>query len=149
MTTRVVVPAAMAALVFTLGCDTPAYRIRTHPEIYETLNPDVQEKVRRGLVMPGYSRDAVFLALGQPDRKYIRTTAEGRHEIWSYVGTYTTRDRQRVEGRFRVRDATGRYRTVRDTVWVDVDRVHEYERFRVEFGEDGRVVAFEQVHQER
>jgi len=149
VTMRVAFPAVMVALLLAVGCDTPAYRIKTHPEIYETLEPDVQENVRKGLVRPGYSRDAVFLALGQPDRKYIRTTAEGRHEIWSYVGTYTTRDRQRVEGRFRVRDSTGRYRTVRDTVWVDVDRVHEYERLRVEFGKDGRVVAVEQVHQER
>lgn len=137
---------ALAGLMVALtSCDTPAYRIKRHPELFHRLEPDVRENVRQGVVLPGYSHEAVFLALGQPDRKYIRITEAGRREVWSYVDTYTTRDRQRVEGRFRVRDSTGRYRTVHDTVWVDVDRIHEYERLRVEFGEDGRVRAVEQV----
>jgi len=142
---RYVAAAGILGVLLLSGCDTPEYRIRRHPEIYERLEPAVQQNVRQGVVLPGYTRDAVFLALGEPDRRYVRTTAGGQHEVWSYVGTYTTRERQRVEGRFRVRDSAGRYRTVHDTVWVDVDRIHEYERLRVEFGDDGRVLAVEEV----
>jgi hypothetical protein len=124
------------------GCATPEYRIKKNADLFATFPPEVQENVRRGLIEPGYTRDMVYIAKGEPDRKYQRRTAEGQTEIWSYVGTDTWSDRERVRANYRVRGRDGRTRTVSDHVWVDVDHEREYERFRVEF--EGDIVnAFE------
>ena len=87
---------------------------------------------------------SVFLTLGKPDRIYSRQTETGTQEVWSYVGYSTSLDRQRVEGRFRIKDPQGGYRTVTDSIWVDVDRRTEYEKLRVEFG-GGQVRAIERT----
>lgn len=134
---------ALAALIGA-GCATVESRIRKHPELFEALPPEVQQAVRQGRVEVGFPADAVYLALGAPQRKYTRQTADGVSEVWSYVDYTYTPDRQRVEGRFRVRDSRGVTRTVYDSVWVDVNVRHEYERLRVEL-RDGRVVAVEQI----
>jgi hypothetical protein len=86
----------------------------------------------------------VYLALGEPDRKYTRKTASGQSDIWSYVSRYTTTDRRLVTGRFRVHTPDRGYRTVRDSVWVDVDQMHEYDRLRLEFDGD-TLKAIEEV----
>ena len=104
----------------------------------------MQARVREGKVDIGYTRDMVLLALGRADREYTRRTQSGITDIWSYTDTYVTSDRQRVEGTFRLRDAGGRYRSVSDTIWVDVDKEHEYEVKRIEF-HNGVVQAIEEV----
>ena len=134
---------AAGLLAVLAGCATPESRIRKNPAAFEALPPDVQAAVRQGQIGMGFSSEAVELALGRPDRLYTRQTEAGTAEVWSYVGYTTTLERQRVEGRFRVRDGSG-YRTVTDSVWVDVDRRSEYEKLRVEFT-GGRVSAIERV----
>lgn len=134
---------AVGALLLA-GCATPASRIKKYPEKFDALAPEVQVLVRKGEVAVGFPEDAVFLALGKPDRKYTRVTESGTTEIWSYVDYYTTPERQRVEYRGRVRDSKGVMRTVADTVWVDVDIRHDYEKLRVELRE-GKVYAIERV----
>lgn len=52
-----------------------------------TWSPEVQQKVKDGVVEPGFTKDQVYVALGSPDRVYTRTTAEGTFEIWAYHGT--------------------------------------------------------------
>lgn len=132
-------------LVVVAGCSSPAYRISKNQALFDSFPPDVQANVRQGKVDIGYTKGMVDLALGRPDREYTRRTAVGVTEIWSYTSSYTTSDRQRVEGTFRVRDAGGRYRTVSDSIWVDVDKEHEYEYKRIEF-ENGMVKAIEEVN---
>ncbi len=126
------------------GCATPAYRISKNQELFDSFSSEVQARVREGKVDIGYTRDMVLLALGRADREYTRRTQSGITDIWSYTDTYVTSDRQRVEGTFRLRDAGGRYRSVSDTIWVDVDKEHEYEVKRIEF-HNGVVQAIEEV----
>jgi len=126
------------------GCATPESRIKKNPEAFAALPAEIQEAVRKGQVNVGFSADAVFLALGKPDREYTRQTEAGQTMIWSYVGYTTTTTRQQVEGRFRVRDSKGSTRTVYDTVWVDVDVRNEYEKLRVEL-QDGTVRSIERM----
>lgn len=142
-TLRVLVPVLLAVLA--AGCSTPDSRIKKHPELFASFPPDIQAHVKAGKVELGYTKDMVFIALGKPDREYTRRTAEGTVEVWSYVGTFTTIDRQLVSGPFRVRDPQHGYRTVHDSVWVDVQQLHEYERLRVEFA-DGKVRALEHLN---
>lgn len=134
----------LAAVAIAAGCSTPASRIKKHPQIFEALPPEVQGAVRQGKVEIGFPEQAVYLALGKPDRKYTRQTESGVTAIWSYVDYTTTTERQRVDGTFRVRDPSGTYRTIRDSIWVDVDRRTEYEKLRVEI-RDGQVSAIERV----
>lgn len=128
------------------GCSSPEWRIRQHRALFESLPAEAQERIRGGNIALGDTKDMVFLALGRPDREYVRTSAEGTTEVWSYTDVATSRERRRVTGDFRVRDPSGRLRTVHDTVWVDVDREHEYERLRIEF-QNGVVKAIEHVAQ--
>ena len=133
-----------AALQILAGCATPESRIKKNPEAFAALPSDVQESVRKGQISIGFTEDAVFLALGKPERRYTRQTEAGTTEVWSYVDYYTTPDRQRVEYRGRVRDSKGVSHTVYDTVWVDVDVRHDYEKLRVEM-QDGKVRAIERI----
>lgn len=142
MTIRFFKIAAAAALLAAAGCATPESRIKKHPDLYEGLDPAVQAAVAEGRVAVGFSRDAVFLALGEPNRTYTRTTAEGASEVWSFTATQTRYDRQRADVRVRYRDADGRTRSSWEDVWVDVEQRQEYERLRIEFV-DGVVTAIE------
>lgn len=137
--------AVLAPLLLALaGCATPEGRIKKNPELFDALPPDVQAQVRKGQVGIGFSQDAVFLALGKPDRMYTRQAEAGTTEIWSWVSYTTTRDRQQVQYRGRVRDSKGVSHAVSDTIWVDVDTRNEYEKLRVEI-RDKKVFAIERV----
>ena len=76
--------AALAAAVVT-GCSTPATRIKANPEVFAKLDPQQQALVRAGQIALGFDADAVKLALGDPDRVSVRTTADGETAIWHYV----------------------------------------------------------------
>ncbi len=132
----------LSAVLILTACDTPEGRIKRHPELYEKLSPEVQESVRQGKVAIGYPKEAVIIAIGKPDRRYHRETEDLSAEIWSYVQRTETTTRQRIEGEFRVRDAKGRWYTVRDRVWVDVPKVVEHERMRITF-RAGTVIAID------
>ena len=93
----------------------------------------------------GFNAEMVNIALGEPDRKFIRTSDQGQRTIWSYVEYDIRTERQLVKARVRVRDSNGSYSTATDNVWVDVQSKTEYDKKRVEFL-NGRVTAFEIVH---
>lgn len=137
-------PAVLLACAAVLcSCNTPGSRIKKNPELFNSFPPEVQEKIKSGQADIGFTREMAEMALGNPDRVYTRKTAAGETEVWAYTSYYTTTERQRVRADVRVRDVEGQYRTVRDDVWVDVDLRHEYDRVRVEFGTDGKVVSIE------
>jgi outer membrane protein assembly factor BamE (lipoprotein component of BamABCDE complex) len=130
-------------LICSAGCATPASRIKKNPELFNQLSVEVQTNVLAGRIEVGYSRDAVTLALGEPQRRYTRKTLAGTStEVWSYTSIRTTTDRQRVDARVRGYDERGRSRTYTDWVYVDVEHRHEFERMRIEF-ETNTVLAIE------
>lgn len=73
------------AAAWLAGCSTPDKRIQKAPEIFAALPAEQQELVKQGRVAPGFSADAVLLALGDPDRRWTRTDAKGTRDVWSYV----------------------------------------------------------------
>jgi outer membrane protein assembly factor BamE (lipoprotein component of BamABCDE complex) len=136
-------PALLLVALLT-GCATPAARIRQNPDLFATFSPEAQTLIRQGRIEPGFTQDMVRMALGEPDRRYMRRTQISVTEVWSYTDYYTTIDRQRVQAQFRYRDPRGGIRTATDQVWVDVQQKNEFEKLRVEF--DGDVVkAMESV----
>lgn len=128
--------AMVCLLLAAAGCATPESRIKKNPELFNSLPPEVQQNVRQGKIDLGYSKDAVTLALGKPDREYTRRSAAGQKEVWSYTSSYTTTERQRVDADVRYRGSDGRLRRATDWIWVDVQQQHEYERLRLEFEQD-------------
>ena len=66
------------------GCSTVNSRIAKHRAEFSTWPMAVQEKVAAGRIDVGFSTTQVLVALGEPDRVFTRTTADGTTEVWSY-----------------------------------------------------------------
>ena len=80
---------ASAALLASLAaCTTVASRVKSHQAAFDASAPDVQEKIRRGNVGVGFTKDQVVMALGVPNRTYAKVTPAGEQEIWVYGMDY-------------------------------------------------------------
>ncbi len=66
------------------GCSTVDSRIAGNRPEFDSWPPAVQQKVRAKQVDIGFTTAQVLVALGEPDRKYTRTTAQGTAEVWAY-----------------------------------------------------------------
>jgi hypothetical protein len=76
----------VVAILAFAGCSsTPQERISQNRPLYESFPSDVQQKVSAGQVDVGFTPDMVMLALGKPDRKYLRAEAAGSSEVWVYT----------------------------------------------------------------
>ena len=134
----------LSAGLLLVACATPEARIRQNQALFDSFPLEAQELIREGEIDIGFTEEMVEMARGVPDRKYTRRTVSGTVSIWGYTDHYTATRREMVSGRFRVRDSrTGQIHHVNDSVWVEVPVYHEFDRFRVEFGADGRVQAIE------
>ncbi len=86
MTTRLpLLSLALLALgIFGAGCSTVDSRIDKNRAAFNTWPPAVQDKVVVGQIDIGFTADQVRVALGEPDRIWTRTTADGTSQVWSY-----------------------------------------------------------------
>lgn len=75
--------AALGAMLVA-GCSTVDSRIAKNREAFNTWPPAVQDKVVLGQIDVGFTADQVRVALGEPDRVFSRTTADGTSQVWSY-----------------------------------------------------------------
>lgn len=86
--TRMKTPLALVVLGFLAaglcGCSSPDSRIKEHASTFNRLSSEDQGKIRGGKVEVGYTQEMVLMALGEPDRRYSRTTSEGTSEVWAY-----------------------------------------------------------------
>ncbi len=72
-------------LLLLAGCvTTPAERINRNPSLFASWPPSVQDAVRAGKISIGFTPEQVQMALGNPDRTIVQTTAQGASEIWIY-----------------------------------------------------------------
>lgn len=75
----------VACFAFVLvGCSTVDSRIARNREVFNTWPAAVQERIAAGQIDIGFTTDQVRVALGEPDRVFTRTTADGTSEVWSY-----------------------------------------------------------------
>lgn len=72
------------ALALQTGCSSPDSRIKKNQTAFNALPAETQTKIRAGKVEVGYTMPMVVMALGEPDRRYKRTTEKGQSEVWAY-----------------------------------------------------------------
>ena len=75
---------ALLVAFLAAGCSTVDSRIARHRDAFNTWPPAVQDKVVVGQIDLGFTTDQVAVALGEPDRVFTRTTADGTSQVWSY-----------------------------------------------------------------
>ncbi|EIQ00047.1 hypothetical protein OpiT1DRAFT_04584 [Opitutaceae bacterium TAV1] len=67
------------------GCSSPQRRIEKNLALFESLPAEQQELIKQGKVGLGFTPEMVLLAVGEPDRKWLRTDETGDSEAWSYT----------------------------------------------------------------
>ena len=85
MNSRILFVFVALALCGFAGCASPEARIKKNPELFARLTPEQQTLVKEGKVAVGFDEDMVKLAVGEPDRTWVRTDASGTSEVWSYT----------------------------------------------------------------
>ena len=77
---------ACAVLLASCQISTPMSRVSQNPVIYQTLSPEHQSLVQQGLICEGMSKEAVFLAWGNPNSAPVIGQQNGvPYEKWVYV----------------------------------------------------------------
>lgn len=80
---------ALAAMTLSQCASTVERRIEKNPAIFSSLSPADQELVRQRKLREGMGKDAVFLAVGRPDRVTMGRKEGKDFERWTYEGTRT------------------------------------------------------------
>ena len=115
------------------GCATPEKRIQQNREVFDSFPVAAQARIRGGQIDLGFTPEMVRIALGEPQRKTLRRSADGEVEIWSYVDSTRRYDRQRVDIDGLGVSGPGGLRSVSGSAWVNVEQNREFIRTRVEF----------------
>ncbi|MEX2216170.1 MAG: hypothetical protein WD768_18810 [Phycisphaeraceae bacterium] len=124
------------------GCVTIDQRIKEHQALFTSFPADTQDRLRRGEIVVGDTKDMVYIALGRPDRKFQRIDAGGvNQDVWSYTGVYYTSEIYWPRHRFHRRRHDHDDLHFHGPEMVDVR--HEYEHLRIEFT-GGSVAVIEQ-----
>jgi hypothetical protein len=84
MKTKLLLCATAACVLIAAGCSTVDSRIAKNRELFNSWPAAVQDKVAVGQIDIGFTPDQVRMALGDPDRVFSRTTADGTSQVWSY-----------------------------------------------------------------
>jgi hypothetical protein len=121
------------------GCATPDARIRENQALFDSLPAEAQAQIREGRVALGFTPQMVGLAVGEPDRRAVRTDATGRTVVWTYT-RYEAADGLPVyTGLYHRYDPGYRYYDR----GFNTERTAAREYFRVEFVE-GKVALVQQ-----
>lgn len=125
------------------GCQTVEQRIEENAAVFETFDPEVQEKIRAEEVGLGFTPTMVEIAWGEPDYKEVRRAEEGEVETWVYVDYESYYAGSRFAGYYPevyYDSGTEIRRTYLEPYYVDLYETVEVERDRVQF-RDGKVIS--------
>jgi hypothetical protein len=147
MKTHFPVLLAAAAALLLAGCSTFESRSKEKAAVFNSLDTSTQERLKKGEIALGDTAEMVYLALGNPDERISKTTADGETMDWvynvywqEYAGSVTTGYR-----RFVVYDrGSKRYVVYYQPVRSDLYQQRVDERVRVEM-KNGRVSSVEET----
>lgn len=132
-------------VIVVAGCvSTPADRIKKEPRVFASFPPEIQAKVKQGVVEVGFTPDMVRLALGLPRRINTRITEAGQSEIWIYTSVRTVAYYEPMNTGYWYRDRAGRMCRSYDAMWIDRGYTEEFPTLRLEFA-DNKVKAIERL----
>jgi hypothetical protein len=137
-----------ALLALAAGCSTVKSRINEKSAVFNSLAPQTQERLRQGVIDVGDSEEMVYIALGAPDERRNKTTAEGRETTWIYNTYWEEYEGSRTIGyrRHVYYDRSAKaYRVYLQPVSTELYSAHEEEKTRVIF-KNGKVQAIEQTN---
>lgn len=134
-------PFAFLAVIVAVfaACSSPSSRIRDRKAEFDAYPPLIQAEIRAGRVEVGFTPEQVTLALGKPDREYVRKTASGAQDVWGY-GAGSSRPRMGLNLGMGSWGGGGSYS---GGVGVESEAGHD-ERARIVFKDD-RVVSVERL----
>ena len=135
---------ALLLLLLLAGCASTEQRIHQNQELFDSLPVADQARIRGGEIDLGYTPDMVRIAYGDPQRQLVRRTAEGTTEVWDYLDTVHSYDRQRVDIDGLSLYGAGGVRATSGGAWISVLQEKQTLRARVEFRQ-GKVAAIEAV----
>jgi hypothetical protein len=128
-----------SSLLIAAGCSTVDSRVAKNRAAFDAWPPAVQQKVIHGQADIGFTREQVTVALGEPDRVFTRTTADGTTEVWSYRDHGPHVSFGIGVGSF------GRHSATSVGVGVGTGGYQPEEKLGVVFDREGRVASIEQV----
>ncbi|MFO7937426.1 MAG: hypothetical protein R6V06_07460 [Kiritimatiellia bacterium] len=138
---------SLTAAVLLAGCLTNrqliAERIQEKQSFFSSLPPAKQERLRKGEIQTGDSRDAVWIVYGDPDRKFTRVSGSSTNEIWSYSACEFDRFDRLRPLYHPVRASSGRTIWRSDYIWTSEIGYQVYEYMRIEF-ENNRIKGYEE-----
>jgi len=108
---KLLLPAVSLVSILLASCanQTPQTRIEQNPKILASLPASQQKAVQSGSIIEGMTKNAVFLAWGNPDKKYENFSEGKKTEKWLYTKLRPVYS-QRVSGVFGYGYRNYRYR---------------------------------------
>jgi hypothetical protein len=133
----------LAAALLLGACSTINSRINEKSDIYYSLDEATRAKLDQGNIDLGFTPDMVYIALGQPDSKRQRVTADGTTDVWVY-STYYDRYEGNAHMGYRrwVVPTPHGYRVVYEPVHAPVYSQQREDNIRVTF-QNGQVSSIE------
>lgn len=134
-----------ASLLLLGGCNSFQSRARQLSGTYESLPPDAQQRLERGVINVGDTQDMVYIALGNADERRDIQNADGTQTVWIYKTYWDQYQGTAYAGWRRVIVPTRRgYAIVHEPITQDIYRTHADDRIRVTF-RNGVVTTVEQT----
>lgn len=140
-------PLLLCGALLLAGCDTTDARIRRKADVFASLAPAEQERLRQGVVSVGDTPDMVYIAIGEPSRRVEKTTDKGVRSQWIYREYYESYDGSLLVGYRRLVGfdrRTGVRYVYLEPVYDELYHEKTEDRLRVVF-EEGRVVVIEEL----
>ncbi len=129
------------------GCNSFERRASEKSSVFTTLDSATQERLKNRDLRLDDTQDMVYIALGVPDERRDRLSADGSSTTWIYNAYWQEYQGQQLVGYRRhvvYDEANKRYQVHSVPVQRSVHDLLQEERIRVTF-RNGRVVTIEQA----
>src|ERR1700712_4717649 len=137
----------LTAVALLSGCDTFSNRAEQKATVFNSLDANTQDRLHKGMIAVGDTKDMVYIALGIPDRKKERVTEHGRETTWiysTYYQDYVGSDLIGYHRYFSPFGGPGRYAVYWQPIGPDLYPERSEENMRVTFV-DGKGTVVEQM----